>query len=180
MSPMPEHEGERRRVTARPRRAGPAAARGRGAGAARSAPARRADAGLTLIEIMVVVLVLGILAALVVPNVFSHVETAKIEAARSQIELFGAALDAYRLHNGRYPTSEQGLEALRREPLSEPRPTSWRGPYLRKEIPLDPWGNPYVYRSPGEVNPWGYDLLSHAKDGRPGGDGEDADITSWE
>ena len=136
--------------------------------------------GFTLIELLVVIVVLGVLATLVAPNVFQHVGTAKEAAARSQIELFVAALDAYRLDNGRYPTTEQGLEALRREPLSEPRPRNWRGPYLRKEIPLDPWGNPYVYRSPGIASGMGFDLLSYGADGREGGEGENADITSWQ
>ena len=136
--------------------------------------------GFTLIELLVVIVVLGVLATLVAPNVFQHVGTAKEAAARSQIELFVAALDAYRLDNGRYPTTEQGLEALRREPLSEPRPRNWRGPYLRKEIPLDPWDNPYVYRSPGIASGMGFDLLSYGADGREGGEGENADITSWQ
>ncbi|UCF18640.1 MAG: type II secretion system major pseudopilin GspG [Gemmatimonadota bacterium] len=136
--------------------------------------------GFTLIEIMVVILVLGTLAALVAPNVFSHVSSAKEAAAASQIELLGAALDAYRLDNDAYPTGQQGLEALRREPLSDPQPRNWRGPYLRKEVPLDPWGRAYVYRSPGVANPWGYDLLSFGRDGVEGGEDEDADIKSWE
>lgn len=141
---------------------------------------RPGERGLTLIEILVVILVLGILAALVVPNVFSHVSTAKEEAARAQIELFGAALDAYRLHNGDYPTTAQGLDALLREPSSSPRPRNWRGPYLRRGIPVDPWGNEYEYRSPGQESDWGYEIVSHGKDGRPGGTAEAADIRSWE
>jgi len=142
---------------------------------------KQAEAGgFTLIEIMVVILVLGILAALVAPNVFRHVSSAKEAAARSQIELLGAALDGYRLDNDRYPAGQQGLEALRREPLSDPRPRNWRGPYVRKEVPLDPWGRAYVYRSPGVANPWAYDLLSYGRDGVEGGEGEDADIRSWE
>lgn len=140
---------------------------------------RNDRSGFTLIEILVVILVLGMLAALVAPNIFSHVGTAKEASARSQIELFGAALDAYRLDNDLYPTTEQGLESLRREPLIEPRPRNWRGPYVRKEVPLDPWGRAYVYRSPGTANPWGYDLLSYGRDGREGGEGEDRDLTSW-
>lgn len=138
------------------------------------------EAGLTLIEVMVVVLVLGVLAALVAPNVFSHVATAKRESARAQIEMINAALDAYRLHAGRYPTTEQGLEALRREPTTPPLPRAWRGPYLRKDLPDDPWGNAYVYRSPGTQSDWGYDLLSYGEDGEPGGEGGNDDVRAWE
>jgi general secretion pathway protein G len=133
----------------------------------------------TLIEILVVIVVIAVLAALVAPNVFRHVGSAQDAAARSQIEMLGAALDAYRLDNGRYPTTVQGLDALWRQPTMDPRPTKWTGPYLRKEVPLDPWGRPYVYRAPGEVNPWGYDLLSYGADGKLGGEGEAGDITSW-
>jgi general secretion pathway protein G len=132
--------------------------------------------GFTLIEILVVIVVISLLAALVAPNVFRHVGTAKDAAAKSQIEMLGAALDAYRLDNGRYPTTEQGLEALWEEPQLEPRPTSWRGPYLRKKVPLDPWSHPYVYLFPGETNVNGYDLISYGADGVAGGEGEDADI----
>lgn len=137
-------------------------------------------AGFTLIEILVVIAVISLLAALVAPNVFRHLGTAKDTAARSQIEMLGAALDAYRLDTGQYPTTAQGLGALWEEPAVEPRPTSWRGPYLRKAAPLDPWNNPYVYGSPGVVNAAGYDLVSYGADGRQGGDGENVDIVSWE
>ena len=136
--------------------------------------------GFTLIEIMVVIAVIGMLAALVAPNVLGQLGKAKEGAASSQIEMLGAALDAYRLDNDTYPTAAQGLEALRREPLSEPRPRDWRGPYLSKDVPLDPWGSPYVYRRLGVVNPWGYELSSYGADGREGGSGADADITSWD
>ena len=136
-------------------------------------------AGFTLIEILVVIAVLAMLAALVAPNVFQHVGTAKDATARSQIELLGAALDSYRLDNGRYPTTDQGLEALWEPPTIQPLPSNWRGPYLRKSVPEDPWGNPYIYISPGEVNPRGYDLLSLGADGQLGGEGDDADVVSW-
>jgi general secretion pathway protein G len=139
----------------------------------------RGRAGFTLIEVLVVIAVIAMLAALVAPNVFQHVGTAKDATARSQIELLGAALDAYRLDNGRYPSTEQGLEALRAQPSAQPYPSNWRGPYLRKDLPPDPWGLPYVYLCPGEVNPSGYDLLSLGADGEPGGEGEDTDIVSW-
>ena len=135
--------------------------------------------GFTLIELLVVIMVLGVLATLVAPNIFRHVGTAKETTARTQIEMLGAALDAYRLDTGRYPSTEQGLAALSQEPAGQPRPMNWRGPYLRKEVPLDPWGNAYIYRAPGTASGAGYDLLSAGADGRPGGAGEDADIVSW-
>ncbi|MGD8869363.1 MAG: type II secretion system major pseudopilin GspG [Gemmatimonadales bacterium] len=141
---------------------------------------RSGQEGLTLIEIVVVIIVLGLLAGLVGPQIIGRVSEAKSSTARTQIELFSVALDNYRLDNGRYPTTEQGLQALREKPVSEPAPYNWRGPYLQKEIPLDPWGRPYVYRSPGEVNPTTYDLFTLGRDGQPGGEDEDADITSWE
>jgi general secretion pathway protein G len=142
---------------------------------------RRLDSrGFTLIEILVVVAVLSILAALVAPNIFGHLGTAKDAAARSQMEMIGAALDAYRLDNGRYPTTAQGLDALRNPPTVEPQPRNWRGPYLRREVPSDPWDNPYIFISPGEANPAGYDLMSYGADGQPGGEGENLDIRAWE
>lgn len=137
----------------------------------------RASAGFTLIEILVVVVVIAILATLVAPNVFQHVGTARETTARSQVEMLGAALDAYRLHTGRYPSTQEGLAALWTRPATAP--ATWRGPYLRKSLPLDPWGNAYEYASPGEVNRDGYDLRALGADGRRGGEGEDADVTSW-
>jgi general secretion pathway protein G len=134
--------------------------------------------GFTLIEILVVIVVIAILATLVAPNVFQHVGAAKDATAKSQIEMLGAALDAYRLDNGRYPSTEQGLAALWEKPTIDP-PPNWRSPYLRKPVPLDPWGHPYAYLSPGQVNPQGYDLLSYGADGKAGGEGEDADLVSW-
>jgi general secretion pathway protein G len=136
--------------------------------------------GFTLLEILVVLVVIGVLATLVAPNVFRHVGTAKEATARSQIEILGAALDAYRLDNGLYPTTDQGLSALADQPVIEPRALNWRGPYLRKAVPIDPWGLAYTYKSPGEANPGGFDLLSYGADGKPGGEGEAADIKSWE
>jgi general secretion pathway protein G len=134
--------------------------------------------GFTLIEVLVVIVVIAILATLVAPNIFKNVGAAKSATARSQIEMFGSALDAYRLDNGAYPTTQQGLIALWEKPSIDP-PAGWRSPYLRKAVPLDPWGRPYVYRFPGQQNPSGYDLLTYGADGKPGGDGDDADILSW-
>lgn len=136
--------------------------------------------GFTLIEIVVVIIVLGLLAGLVAPRIIGRVSEAKSATAETQIELLSVALDNYRLDNGYYPTTAQGLEALRTRPGGEPAARNWRGPYLRKAVPLDPWDRPYVYRSPGESNPTGFDLLSLGRDGAPGGEGEDADVTSWD
>lgn len=136
--------------------------------------------GFTLIEILVVITVIAILASLVTPMVFRNVSDAKVSATRAQVEILGLALDAYRLDNDYYPSTLQGLEALRQVPTGEPAARNWRGPYLKKTIPLDAYGRPYVYRSPGEANPEGYDLVSLGRDGQPGGSGEDSDVTSWE
>jgi general secretion pathway protein G len=135
--------------------------------------------GFTLIEILVVITVIAILASLVTPMVFRNVGDAKVSATRAQVEILGLALDAYRLDNDYYPSTTQGLEALRQPPTGEPAARNWRGPYLRKPVPVDAYGRPYLYRSPGEVNPDAYDLLSLGRDGALGGAGEDADITSW-
>jgi general secretion pathway protein G len=137
-------------------------------------------AGFTLIEILVVITVIAILASLVTPMVFRNVGDAKRSAARAQIEIFGLALDTYRLDNDYYPSTTQGLAALQAAPTGDPLPRNWRGPYLKKAVPLDPWGQPYHYESPGPVNPSSYDLLSYGRDGKAGGAGEDADLVSWE
>jgi len=128
---------------------------------------------------LVVLLVISVLAALVGPMVFRNVGDAKQQAARAQIELFGLALDAYRLDTGDYPTTEQGLAVLWEAPTTGPVPAGWRGPYTRKAIPLDPWGRAYVYRFPAVEARAGYDLVSYGKDGQPGGEDENADVTSW-
>jgi general secretion pathway protein G len=141
---------------------------------------RRTERGFTLIELLVVITVIAILASLVGPMVFRNVGDAKVSAARAQIELFALALDQYRLDNDFYPATTQGLSALREKPAGEPEARNWRGPYVRKAVPLDPWGRPYTYKSPGEVNSESYDLLSLGRDGQSGGTGEDADVTSWE
>lgn len=138
----------------------------------------RAKRGFTLIEILVVITVIAILASLVTPMVFRNVGDAKTTAAKAQIELLGLALDTYRLHNDHYPSTVQGLAALITQPVGEPAARDWRGPYLKRQVPDDPWGRPYHYESPGATNPDGYDLLSYGRDGQPGGTGEDADVNA--
>ena len=144
---------------------------------------RQRRSGFTLLELLVVIAIIATLAAVVAPSVFRNVGDAKTASAKSQIEIFGLALNQYRIDNGVYPSTTQGLDALRTQPSTvggdgEP-PANWRGPYLSRIVPPDPWGRPYVYRAPGLVNTVSYDLYSLGRDGKPGGDGEDADITSW-
>lgn len=136
---------------------------------------RRSERGFTLIELLVVIIVLGLLVGLVGPRLFGRVGQSKQAAARAQIELLGAALDQYRLDVGRYPDSSQGLDAL----VRNPNVPNWNGPYLKRGVPRDPWGNPYKYRCcPGQHGD--YDLWSDGGDGAPGGEGENADVTSWD
>ncbi len=135
----------------------------------------RRQYGFSLIELLIVMIIIGLLASLVGPRLFQHVGQSKQKTARAQIELLGTALDAYRLDLGKYPSTEQGLDALRRKPADADR---WNGPYLPRDVPPDPWGNAYVYKSPGDHGD--YDLSSLGADGRTGGEGEDADVRSWE
>jgi len=135
---------------------------------------RKRERGFTLIEILVVIIIIGLLAALVGPRLFGKVGMAKLKATKAQIELFGTALDAFRLDVGKYPTTEEGLKALREKPSGV---DNWQGPYLPKEIPTDPWGKPYVYKAPGDHGD--YDLISYGLDGVEGGEGENQDVVSW-
>ncbi len=130
--------------------------------------------GFTLIEILIVVTILGLLIGLVGPKMFGKVGKSKQKAAKAQISMFETALDTYRLDIGKYPTSDMGLNVLREKPSELKK---WDGPYLPKEIPLDPWGNEYVYQAPGEHGE--FDLISLGADGQPGGEGEDMDVVSW-
>ena len=140
---------------------------------ARSAchPLRR---GFTLFELLIVMLILGLLASYVGPRYFSQVGKSEVKVARAQMDALAKALEQYRLDVGRFPNTEQGLAALFTRPNNEPK---WAGPYLMKAAPPDPWGTPYLYKAPGEHGE--YDLQSLGKDRRPGGSGEDADITNW-
>jgi general secretion pathway protein G len=140
--------------------------------------ARRALSAFTLIELLVVIAIIATLAAVIAPAVFRNVGDSKTAAARSQVELFAMALGSYRLDNDVYPSTEQGLEALRTAPTGEPG-RRWRGPYLSKVLAPDPWGRAWIYVSPGRANPESFDLYSLGRDGRVGGEGEDGDVTSW-
>ena len=127
--------------------------------------------GFTLLELLVVIVIIGLLAGYVAPRYFGQVGRSEVQVARAQIESLEKALDQFRLDTRHYPSAEQGLDALTVKPANE---TNWTGPYLKKAVPNDPWGRPYVYRVPGSKGD--YDLYSLGKDGKPGGSGEDADI----
>jgi general secretion pathway protein G len=130
--------------------------------------------GFTLLELLVVMVIIGLLAGFVGPRFFAQIGKSEVKTAKAQVDALGKALDQYRLDMGRYPGTEEGLTALNQQPEGNAR---WAGPYLKKSVPLDPWGNAYVYKAPGEHGD--YDLLSLGKDGQPGGTGEAADIVSW-
>ncbi len=143
----------------------------------RNAQSRMRWRGFTLIELLVVLVILGMLAGLVGPQVMKYLSSSKTKTARLQIEELGAALDLYRLELGRYPSAEEGLGALVQAPPG--REAQWNGPYLKKKVvPKDPWGSDYHYRSPGEQSI--YDLFSLGADNAAGGEGEDSDILGWE
>ncbi len=135
----------------------------------------RRRAGVTLIEMLVVVMIIGLFAMLVVPRMLNRASAARVTAARAQINAFMTALGAYKLDTGTYPTTEQGLQALRQAPQGA---NQWNGPYLPAEIPVDPWGRPYVYKFPGDHGDEP-DVISLGQDGQPGGSGLDADVVSW-
>jgi general secretion pathway protein G len=137
--------------------------------------ARRGERGFTLVELLVVITIIGLIMGLVGPRVLNYLSESKTKAAKIQIESLASALDLYYLDVGRYPTSSEGLAALVKRPGNT---TTWNGPYLKGGlVPADPWGNPYVYRSPGEHGT--YDIISYGSDGTEGGTGAAADITSW-
>ncbi|RMD83323.1 MAG: type II secretion system protein GspG [Candidatus Dadabacteria bacterium] len=134
---------------------------------------RKRRAGFTLVELLVVMVILGLLASIVLPNFLGQARKARVKTARVQIKTLETALDAFALDNGRYPTTEEGLQALVERP---PNAKNWDGPYLKKSVPLDPWGNPYHYEGPSEGR--SYRLLSYGADGVPGGTDDAADITN--
>ncbi len=136
-------------------------------------PAGGRTRGFTLLELLVVVVIIGLLAGYVAPRYFSQIGKSEVQLAKAQIDSLEKAIDQYRLDTRRYPTAEQGLEALMTRPANEP---GWSGPYLKKAVPNDPWGRPYVYRQPGQKTD--YELVSYGRDGKPGGSGEDSDIGS--
>lgn len=157
------------------------------AGAARSgAVARairsRAEAGFTLIEIMVVVVIIGLLLTVVASNIIPQLQEAETTKAKGDIRGIETALEMYRLHNGFYPTTEQGLEALIRKPGGEPIPYAWNGPYLKgmTSVPKDRWGHEYLYLSPGIHNPYSFDVWTRGQDGQDGGEGPNSDIGNWQ
>ena len=136
---------------------------------------RRGQAGITLIEMLVVVTIIALFAALVGPKLFSKVDSAKRTGAKVQIQNFQTALGTYKLDTGNFPSTEQGLQALRVQPATVPQ---WAGPYLPQDVPMDPWGYPYLYKYPGDHGDEP-DIVCTGADGKPGGDGNDADIVSW-
>jgi len=138
----------------------------------RTAGTGRAPQGFTLLELLVVMVIIGLLAAYVGPRYFAQIGKSEQGAAKAQIEALAKALDTYRLDTGSYPSADKGLNALMVKPADEPK---WQGPYLQKSVPMDPWGKPYIYRPPSAGSD--FDLISYGKDGQPGGDAENADVS---
>lgn len=135
--------------------------------------------GFTLVELLVVMIIIAALAAVIVPRVFTRAEQGRRAKAIADIKSLETAIDMYAADNGAPPTTEQGLMALREPPSVPPEAKNWNGPYLKKPVSTDPWGNEYIYTSPGVHNE-DYDIVSYGRDGKEGGEGADADITNWE
>lgn len=135
---------------------------------------QRHSLGFTLLELLVVMVIIGLLAGYVGPRYFAQIGKSETKAARAQIDAFEKALDQYRLDTGHYPATELGLAALMEKPASEAK---WQGPYLKKAVPADPWGKPYIYKFPGDHGE--VDISALGRDGQPGGSGDDADVTNW-
>lgn len=133
------------------------------------------QSGFTLLELLVVMVIIGLLASYVAPRYFDQVGKSEVKAARAQLDAFDKALATYRLDTGHYPRSDQGLKALTERPSDEP---AWAGPYLSKDLPVDPWGKPYLYKNPGD-NGREFDVVTHGRDGQAGGTGLDADLSVW-
>ena len=142
----------------------------------RANPRNPGARGFTLLELLVVMVIIGLLASYVGPRYFEQIGKSEVKATRAQLDAFDKALSTYRLDSGHLPSSEQGLKALVERPADEPR---WAGPYLSKQLPLDPWGHAFVYRAPGDEG-HDYELLSLGRDGRSGGSGMDADLSVWD
>ena len=137
-------------------------------------PRRKRPYGFTLLELLVVMVIIGLLVGYVGPRYFAQIGKSETKTARAQIDALEKALDQYRLDTGHYPSSDQGLAALNAKPADESR---WSGPYLKKNVPPDPWGKPYLYRQPGEHGE--FDLYSYGKDGQAGGQDDAADVVNW-
>lgn len=135
---------------------------------------RSRSRGFTLLELLVVMVIIGLLAGLVAPKYFSQIGKSEVKTARAQLDGLEKALEQYRIDVGSYPTTDQGLGALFERPAGI---TRWSGPYIKKTVPADPWGNPYLYKAPGDHGD--FDLISYGHDGKPGGSGEDEDIVNW-
>lgn len=138
--------------------------------------ARARRAGLTLVEMIVVLAIIALVAVMIVPNVIGRPDQARVTVANTDLRTISAALKVYRLDNGDYPTTEQGLAALATKPTAPPEPVNWHGEGYLPDVPTDPWGRPFVYKSPGDLG--AFDLMSYGKDGKPGGEGLDADLVA--